>query len=232
MRVWIGTSGFSYPEWKGSFYPEDLPAKKMLGYYSERFNTVEINNTFYRMPSPDVVESWTRGVPEQFRFVLKAPQRITHRERLKESGDSLAAFVRAAEKLGPRKAPFLFQLPPFFKADVARLSEFLAIVPAGERAAFEFRHDSWFTEETYTALRTRGAALCISDTEKLRTPFVATTAWGYLRLRDAEYGEDELRRWADQLRAQTWEEAFVFFKHEEAGKGPQLARKLRDILDV
>jgi uncharacterized protein YecE (DUF72 family) len=232
MRIWIGTSGFSYPEWKGSFYPGDLPAKQMLHYYGERFNTVEINNTFYRMPSGDLVEGWTREVPEQFRFVLKAPQRITHRERLEGSADSLGAFVRAAAHLGPRKAPFLFQLPPFFRADLLRLAGFLAIVPAGERVAFEFRHESWFQQETWDALKAGGAALCISDTEKLSTPFVATAPWGYLRLRDVEYDDAALQRWADQVRAQQWEEAFIFFKHEEAGRGPKMAQRLREILGV
>jgi uncharacterized protein YecE (DUF72 family) len=230
MRIWIGTSGFSYPEWKGSFYPADLPAKKMLPYYSERFPTVEINNTFYRMPSPDMVEGWTSQVPEEFRFILKAPQRITHKERLKDSGDSLAAFVRAAEKLGPRKGPFLFQLPPFSKVDVPRLTDFLALIPEGERAAFEFRHESWFNDEVYAALRVKGAALCISDTEKLSTPFVATASWGYLRLREMEYGEAELQKWADQVRAQQWTECFIFLKHEDAGIGPRLAKRLMEIL--
>jgi len=232
MRIWIGTSGFSYPEWKGTFYPKELKAKQMLSYYSERFPTVEINNTFYRMPSPETVENWTKEVPQDFRFVLKAPQRITHQERLKNSADSLAAFVRASESLGARKAPFLFQLPPFLKVDVPTLSAFLDIVPAGERLAFEFRHESWFTDEVYAALRARGAALCISETDTLSTPFVATASWGYLRLREVEYSEEDLRGWAERIKAQPWDECFVFFKHEDAGTGPKLGRALRDILGV
>lgn len=230
MKIWIGTSGFSYPEWKGSFYPEKIPGKEMLKYYSERFPTVEINNTFYRMPAPAMVEGWTKEVPEEFRFILKAPQRITHRERLKDSNESLDAFIRAAQMLGARKGPFLFQLPPFQKVDVPKLKEFLSIFPATERAAFEFRHESWFTDEVYATLREKGAALCISDTEKLSTPFVATASWGYLRLREMEYGEAELQKWAEQVRAQPWTECFVFLKHEDAGIGPRLAKRLREIL--
>ena len=227
MRVWTGTSGFSYPEWKGKFYPKGLPAKKMLSFYSGRFPTVEINASFYRMPSPETVAAWTHEVPDEFRFILKAPQQITHRERLKGSEETLARFVEVSQQLGSRKGPFLFQLPPFFKVDVARLQEFLALVPKTERVAFEFRHVSWFCDETYTALREANAALCVADSEKLTTPFVATTNWGYLRLRDLEYDDAALRQWAKQVQAQSWTEAFVFFKHEESGKGPELGRRFQ-----
>jgi uncharacterized protein YecE (DUF72 family) len=226
MRVLAGTSGFSYKEWKVSFYPEDLPAARMLAYYAERLPAVEINNTFYRMPRPALLEGWAAEVPPEFRFVLKASQRITHFKRLKEAGDEVAYFFGVAATLGPRLGPALFQLPPNLKKDLPRLEAFLATIPAGRRAAFEFRHASWFEEDVFDALRARGAALCVAEDEELATPLVATADWGYLRLRRQDYGEADVAAWAERVRAQKWAEAYVFFKHEDAGSGPKLAAQL------
>ena len=223
MRVLTGTSGFSYKEWKGTFYPEDLPADAMLAYYAERLPAVEINNTFYRMPKPALLEGWATQVPEAFRFVLKASQRITHHKRLKEAGDEVAYFFGVAATLGERLGPALFQLPPNLKKDLPRLEAFLQTIPDGRRAAFEFRHASWFEEDVFQALRSRGAALCIAEDEDLATPLVATADWGYLRLRRQDYGDADVAAWAERVRAQKWGEVYVFFKHEDAGSGPKLA---------
>ena len=223
MRVLAGTSGFSYKEWKGSFYPEDLPAEDMLAYYSARLPAVEINNTFYRMPKPSMLEGWAAQVPAEFRFILKASQRITHRKRLKEAGDEVAYFFQTAATLGERMGPTLFQLPPNLKKDLPRLESFLTVLPEGARAAFEFRHGSWFEEDVFSVLRTHGSALCIAEDEELATPLVATAPWGYLRLRRQDYDDAAVAGWAEKVRAQPWAEAYVFFKHEDAGSGPKLA---------
>jgi len=223
MRVRAGTSGFSYKEWKGSFYPEDLPAARMLAYYSERLPAVEINNTFYRMPKPALLEGWSAEVPPEFRFVLKASQRITHFKRLKEAGDDVAYFFGVAATLGERLGPALFQLPPTLKKDLPRLEAFLGTLPPGAKAAFEFRHASWFEDDVFAALRSRGAALCLAEDEELATPVVATADWGYLRLRRQDYGDADVAAWAARVREQPWTEAYVFFKHEDAGSGPRLA---------
>ena len=229
MRLLAGTSGFSYKEWKGSFYPEDLSADAMLAYYAERLPAVEINNTFYRMPKPALLEGWATQVPEAFRFVLKASQRITHHKRLKEAGDEVAYFFGVAATLGERLGPALFQLPPNLKKDLPRLEAFLGTIPEGRRAAFEFRHASWFEEDVFAALRSRGAALCIAEDEELATPLVATADWGYLRLRRQDYGDADVAAWAERVRAQKWNEAYVFFKHEDAGSGPRLAAQLQGL---
>jgi uncharacterized protein YecE (DUF72 family) len=223
MRVLAGTSGFSYKEWKGSFYPEDLPAEQMLSFYAARLPAVEINNTFYRMPKPALLASWAEQVSPQFRFVLKASQRITHHKRLKEAGSEVAYFFQTAATLGKRLGPALFQLPPNLKKDLPRLEAFLAVLPEGARAAFEFRHAWWFEDDVFEALRARGAALCIAEDEDLATPLVATSRWGYLRLRRQDYDDAAVAAWAEKVRAQAWDEAYVFFKHEDAGSGPRLA---------
>jgi len=229
VRCCVGTSGYSYKEWKGSFYPKDLPNAGMLAHYAQRLGTVEINNTFYRMPSRTVLERWTQEVPDGFCFVLKATQRITHQKRLSAAAaPDVSYFFDVASALGPRLGPVLFQLPPFLKKDAARLRDFLALLPEGRRAAFEFRHPTWFDEEVYEALRSRGAALCSSDTDesgKEGAPVVPTAAWGYLRLRRADYGDADLAAWAERVRAQPWEEAFVFFKHEDEGRAPAQAAR-------
>ena len=229
MQVLAGTSGYSYAPWKGVFYPEKTPAAKMLGYYATRLPTVEINNTFYRMPTREVVARWAEEVPAGFRFAVKAPKRITHDKRLADSADDLATFADAARALGDKLGPVLFQLPPFQRKDVARLQGFLTTLrerAPDMRGAFEFRHTSWFDPEVYRALRDGGAALCISESEDLVTPLEATAPWGYLRLRRQDYGDREVAAWAGQIAAQNWQEAFVFFKHEDDGKGPQLAERL------
>ncbi len=227
MRIRAGTSGFSYKEWKGPFYPEKLPDKEMLSYYAERLSTVEINNTFYRMPRQSMLEGWATKVPDDFVFVLKASRKITHSGRLKDVGDSVAYLWSVAGTLGSHLGPILFQLPPFLKRDVERLQDFMSILPEGLKAAFEFRHESWFDDDTYAALRQGGHALCLADTEKNDIPeIVSTTDWGYLRLRREDYSEQALRAWKAAIAAQPWTEAFVFFKHEDEGAAPRLAKKL------
>ena len=231
-RVRVGTSGYNYPEWKGSFYPEDMKPARMLPYYAEQFSTVEINATFYRMPTSAAVEGWAKAVPETFTFVLKAPQRITHFARLKNVGDLARSFCDTASLLGARLGPLFFQLPPNFKKDVTRLGELLAELPADRRAAFEFRHPSWFDEDVYAELRARNAALCIAETEDGSTPAVSTADWGYLRLRAVDYTDAQLAGWVATLRriGRDWRDAFVFFKHEERGTGPALAKRFEALL--
>ena len=230
MRVLVGTSGYSYPEWKGNFYPKKIAAKDMLRWYAERFQTVEINNTFYRMPTEGLLWGWAEQVPEYFSFVLKAPRRITHDKRLQDCGELMTYLVRTASTLGPRLGPLLFQLPPYFKQDVPRLKSFLRELPEQRRAAFEFRHRSWFADEVYETLGAHGAALCVADTgEEPAAPLVATTDWGYLRLRREDFSDQELQHWARRIREQPWREAYVFMKHEEEGRGPKLAARLMEI---
>jgi uncharacterized protein YecE (DUF72 family) len=232
MRLFVGTSGFSYKEWKGSFYPEDLPAADMLRYYAERLSAVEINNTFYRMPKAPMLSQWGEQVPAGFVFVLKASQRITHQKRLKDAAEEVVYFFRQAAALGDRLGPVLFQLPPNLKKDLPRLSDFLAVLPAEARAAFEFRHVSWFEDDVFAALAARGAALCLAEDEDLATPIQATTGWGYARLRRQDYGPEDLRQRAESYRKQAWSELFVFFKHEEGGRGPALARDFAAIFEA
>ena len=232
MRVAVGTSGFSYKEWKGSFYPEDLPASDMLRFYAANFRSVEINNTFYRMPRAQMLAQWAEQVPDGFTFSLKASQQITHRRRLKDAAEPVDYFLKTATTLGDRLGPILFQLPPNLKSDLPRLTDFLALLPAACRSAFEFRHASWFEDAVFEALRERGAALCVAEDEELATPFVATTGWGYLRLRRQDYGSEQLADWASRIRGTPWSDAWIFFKHEEEGRGPELARQLAKTLET
>ena len=230
MKFHVGTSGYSYKEWKGSFYPEKLPAKDMLRYYGERFDAVEINNTFYRIPKSAVVEAWASEVPNDFQFVLKASQRITHILRLKEVSEPVSIFLRVAGALGERLGPLLFQLPPNMKKDVARLRDLLALIPRHVRVTLEFRHASWFDEEVFGVLRDHGATLCIAEAEgDLVTPLISTADWGYLRLRMPEYSDAEFATWLQRIRQQPWQEVYVFFKHEDEGKGPQFARRFLEL---
>jgi uncharacterized protein YecE (DUF72 family) len=228
VSIWIGTSGYNYPEWKGRFYPSTLVAAKMLPYYAERFPTVEINYTFYRMPTEKVVEGWQRATPDVYALTLKAPKRITHDARLRHAEDPLQQFLQVAGTLGPKLGALLFQLPPNLKKDVPLLAAFLDEFPPRVRAAFEFRHPSWFDDEVYALLRTRNLALCIADSEKLSTPLETTADYGYFRLRDEGYTSEDIARWADVIahRASEAQEVFVYFKHEEDGKGPELGRML------
>ena len=229
MKLLVGTSGYSYKEWVGSFYPPKTPANQMLRFYGGQFRTVEINNTFYRMPQESMLERWAGEVPEEFRFVLKAPKRITHDRRLRDVQEETRHLLTVASVLGPRLGPLLFQLPPFSKKDVGALRDFLAQLGPTARAAFEFRHESWIDDEVHETLRAHGAALCLADTEEGEPPLVSTASWGYLRLRRPDYGDEQLSTWAGRVRGQPWEEAFVFFKHEDEGKGPALAHRFLEI---
>jgi uncharacterized protein YecE (DUF72 family) len=223
VTVHVGTSGYNYEAWRGSFYPEDLSAKKMLSYYAGQFDTVEINYSFYRKPTPKILQGWAAQVPDRFRFALKAWQRITHQKRLRETDELVASFAEVARELGPRLAPVLYQLPPNLKADVPLLRGFLGQLPRDIRAAFEFRHDSWFSDATYAALRDAGAALCIAESEDLATPPERTADFGYFRLRRLDYDEPALRKWAEQVRQYSGD-VFVYFKHEDEARGPAFAK--------
>jgi uncharacterized protein YecE (DUF72 family) len=227
MRLHVGTSGYNFPEWKGTFYPAKIKPTEMLPYYAGRLSTVEINYTFYRMPTAKTVAGWNAAVPDGFTFVLKTPQRITHMARLRDVDDPLRFFTETVRPLGPKLGPILVQLPPNFKQDLARLKDFLTLFPADLRCAFEFRNASWFADATYEALRAANAALCVADTEDGHTPLQATADFGYFRLRDEGYQETDLETWAKQIAelGKPWTEAFVFFKHEESGEGPKLAQR-------
>lgn len=225
MRCLVGTSGYNYTEWRGTFYPEKWPASKMFGFYAERFRTVEINYTFYRMPTSSLIDGWVAQAPAGFFYTLKAPKRITHVARLKDCAALTTQFVEAAQRLGPHLATGLFQLPPFQKRDLPLLQEFVATLPADFRAAFEFRHDSWLSDDVYDCLQAAGKALCIADFGDKTTPLHPTARYGYLRLRDEGYTPADIERWADDVaaRAGEWDDVFVYFKHEDEGKGPEFA---------
>ena len=230
MKLHVGTSGYSYKEWKGNFYPEDLPAKEMLSYYSRRLPAVEINNTFYRLPQPSMMENWNAQVPARFRFSIKATQRITHIKRLNNVADETKYLLETASLLERRLGVVLFQLPPNFKKDVERLKVFLDLLKPSLRTAFEFRHESWFDDETFDLLRERDCALVVSDTdEKPLTEIISTARWGYLRLRRTAYDENDLVEWMKLVQDQKWKDAFVFFKHEDEGTGPKLAAQFLEL---
>ena len=231
MQLLTGTSGFSYKEWIGPFYPEKTAPEGMLKFYADRFPTVEINNTFYRMPAPAMLAGWLTQVPDAFSFTLKAPKRITHVERLHESESSVKEFLKRAGGLGERLGVVLFQLPPFFKKDLPRLQAFLDLLPAAGRFAFEFRSDSWQDAEVYDALRARGALLCVTDTDEGETPFVTTAASGYVRLRRTQYSDDELRAWAARIAAAPVERTYVYFMHEDEALGTRFAQTLMSVWD-
>ena len=224
MNLYVGTSGYSYKEWKGSFYPEKLPAKEMLSYYSQRLPAVEINNTFYRLPQKTVLETWAEQVPQSFKFSVKASQRITHFKRLKDVADETKYLLETAGALEQRLGVVLFQLPPNLKKDLARLKSFLEILPRGTRAAFEFRHPTWLDDDVLELLTKSKQALCISDTDDLPVSHIDGTAdWGYLRLRRVNYSDANLAEWLQRIQQQNWNDVFVFFKHEDEGTGPKLA---------
>jgi uncharacterized protein YecE (DUF72 family) len=230
VNLYVGTSGYSYKEWKGTFYPKDLPAKQMLRYYGERFRAVEVNSTFNGMPKASVLKGWADATPADFKFVLKAPRQITHVKRLKEAGALVAHLLEVSEALTEHQGPLFFQLPPTSKKDALRLRAFLALLPLQRRAAFEFRHPSWFDDEVFGLLRDHRAALCVADAEdNLEVPFVATTDWGYLRLRRPDYGAAKLKAWVKRVQEPGWRDAFVFFKHEDEGKGPQMAKQFLEL---
>ena len=232
MRLSVGTSGYSYKEWKGPFYPEKLAAKDMLGWYAERLPAVEINNTFYRMPKRSVLENWAEQVPEDFRFSVKASRRITHFKRLKDAGDELGFLVENLAALGERLGVVLFQLPPNMKADEERLAAFQSLLPEDLPVAFEFRHDSWNSSSVLDRLRERGHALVQSDTEETPADEIVTTApHCYLRLRRSDYERADLADWIARIRAESPEEAFVFFKHEDEGAGPRMASEFLEVAE-
>ncbi len=231
MQVRVGTSGYSYKPWKGVFYPEDLPDSRMLEHYATRLDTVEINYTFRRFPSEKAVAGWGAAVPGSFAFSLKAHMRITHKQRLKECRDNVTSFAARVAPLGERVGATLFQLPPYLKQDLDRLRTFLADVPPALCPVMEFRHDSWFADEVYDALREHGAALVVSDTDGAAPPpLIPTTDRGYLRLRRDEYDRAALEDWAKRIADQPWERVLVYFKHEEKAVGPRLALEFRELL--
>jgi uncharacterized protein YecE (DUF72 family) len=235
MQVLTGTSGFSYTAWRGSFYPDKLPEAKMLAFYAGKLGAVEINNTFYRMPNPSLLERWAAETPASFRFALKSPRQITHMKKLVDVADAVAKLAEGARSLASRLGPILFQLPPFVRKDLGVLEAFLSTLSTqstatkGLRAAVEFRHASWLADDTYDVLRRHDAALCVADSEEFATPLEPTAGWGYLRLRRQDYDEAALRGWAERLRAQPFSETFVFFKHEDEGNGPRLAQRFLEL---
>jgi uncharacterized protein YecE (DUF72 family) len=233
MKVFVGTSGYSYTAWKGKFYPEKTSPKKMLHSYSQRFAAVEINNTFYRMPTESVVASWAAQVPDDFVFAVKAPRVITHLKRLRYVEADTDYLFRTLSVLGKKLGPVLFQFPKTFHADLPTLEAFLALIPAGAPCAFEFRSPSWRNDETLKLLRGRGCSLCIADSdENPADGIVRTASWGYLRLRRSDYEEADLSRWMKSILDETWRRAYVFFKHEEEAAGPDVALQFRQMIDL
>ena len=230
MNLFVGTSGYSYKEWKGIFYPEDLPAKEMLAYYARRLPAVEINNTFYRLPQATMIENWRDQVPAEFRFSIKATQRITHIKRLKNCAEETKYLLDTAALMKERLGVVLFQLPPNSKKDADRLRDFLPLIPPEIPAAFEFRHESWLDDEIFALLRGKNCALVMSDTdEKPLAEIISTATWGYLRLRRVNYEAEDLSAWMARIQSQEWKDAFVFFKHEDEGTGPKLAAQFIEL---
>jgi len=227
-RWWVGTSGYAYPEWRGSFYPEKMQTAKMLPYYAEHFATVEINNTFYRMPNAKLLEGWSAQTPENFKLTLKAPQRITHQKRLRDCADDVRYFLEVASTLGPKLGAILFQTPPYLRMSLEVLDAFLAMLPEGLCAAFEFRHKSWMESDVFCRLQAKGLALCVADSENFSTPVEITAGYAYFRLRDEGYQPHDIERWAQVIREKTAgsSDVFVYFKHEEAGIGTEFAKQL------
>jgi uncharacterized protein YecE (DUF72 family) len=231
--IYVGTSGYSYPEWRGSFYPPDLPTSRMLAYYSERFSTVEMNNTFYRLPSERLLAGWDEQTPPGFALTLKAPRRITHEARLRDCEELVQVFCARARTLGPKLGVLLFQLPPWFKKDLDVLDTFLKWVPSGVRAAFEFRNASWLADDVYSRLKAKNLTLCIADTADATTPLITTADYGYFRLRDEGYKESDIGEWAGTITRQTRDckDTFVYFKHEQDGKGAEFAQLLTKMIE-
>jgi uncharacterized protein YecE (DUF72 family) len=230
MNLHVGTSGYAYKAWRGGFYPEGLAEKGFLHYYAGQFRTVEINNTFYRMPTAALLARWADEVPAGFRFALKVPQQITHAHRLAGVDEAVAYLFDVVGVLGHRLGPLLFQLPPSLRQDLPRLADFLDLLPPGRRVAVEFRHASWFDDEVYALLREHDVALCLAEADTgLQVPLVATADWGYLRLRRPDYGDADLAAWAGRVREQAWRDAYVFFKHEDSARGPALARRFLEL---
>jgi uncharacterized protein YecE (DUF72 family) len=231
VRLWVGTSGYSYKAWLGKFYPERLAAKEMLRFYAARLPAVEINNTFYRLPKQSVLQSWAKQVPPEFRFVLKAPQRITHMKRLKDAEAEVEYLFRVEAALGSATGAVLFQLPPHLRKDIERLQHFLALLPGDRAVAFEFRHSSWFDDQVFACLRAHNRALCAAETDEKQSADLLTTAdWGYIRLRRSDYTRADLLKWKERIASQRWDHAYVFFKHEDEGIGPRLAAEFLELV--
>jgi len=233
MNIYAGTSGFAYKEWKGRFYPEKISPQEMLRFYSGRLNTVEINNTFYRMPKESVLTSWAERVPSDFVFALKAPQVITHLKRLRDVAEETEYLLKTLAVLDRRLGPVLFQFPKSFRADRPALKDFLGLIPDDRAYAFEFRSPSWLDDEILDLLRKKGSSLCTADTdENPADQIIPTAPWGYLRLRRSDYTDEDLSQWLERILSQKWEKAFVFFKHEDDdAQGPKLAVRFRDLAD-
>lgn len=231
MKLFIGTSGFSYPAWKGPFYPEKMKPAEMLSFYAQRLNTVEINNTFYRMPNTKTLESWCEQTPESFCFSIKASRRITHQQRLKEVDDNVQYLFKQARVLGKRLGPVLFQLPPYLKKDTERLKSFLQLLPEDIMSVIEFRNVEWFCDEVYDLLKSHNVTMGYADGEVEGEPFVSTGKRGYIRLRHETYDDIGLKSWADKIRKQGWDEVYVYFKHEDEGFAPRMAKALRDVFE-
>jgi uncharacterized protein YecE (DUF72 family) len=232
MKVYAGTSGYSYKEWKGIFYPAKISPKEMLRFYSERFGTVEINNTFYHMPVESVLAAWADQVPDDFVFALKAPQVITHLKRLKNVSQETEYLLRTVSALGRRLGPVLFQFPKTFHVNAQLLKDFLVLLPRTMSFAFEFRSPSWLDGEIHDLLREKGCSLCTTDSEENPSnEIISTATWGYLRLRRPDYTDADVSEWVERVLSQKWEKAFVFFKHEEEAKGPEMAIRFRELID-
>jgi uncharacterized protein YecE (DUF72 family) len=230
MKIFVGTSGYSYKEWKGKFYPDKISPKEMLHFYSQRLGAVEINNTFYHMPTDGVLASWAEQVPEDFVFAVKAPQVITHLKRMKNVDSEADYLFRTLPVLDRKLGPVLFQFPKSFHAARPVLEDFLALIPENISGAFEFRHPSWLDQEILDLLHGRQCSLCLADTDDDPiTEIISTAPWGYLRLRRSDYTEADLSDWLARILAQPWEQAFVFFKHEEEAKGPEMALRFREL---
>jgi len=230
--IWIGTSGFQYPEWKGTFYPDKLAAKKMLAYYGAHFPTTESNYTFRTIPSVKTLSNWSAETPKNFRFTLKALQEITHFKRLRGCDELVGKLLEAATTLNGKLGTILFQLPPDFKRDLPVLDDFLAQLPHSMKCAFEFRHESWFADEVFDSLRAKNAALCIADSEELKSPVVLTADHAYFRLRNEGYTRGDIEWWAETSGEQQKKasDVYVYLKHEKSGIGPKLAAQLIELL--
>jgi uncharacterized protein YecE (DUF72 family) len=230
MKIHVGTSGYSYKEWKGKFYPEKISPTEMLHFYSERLGAVEINNTFYHMPTESVLRSWAGQVPDDFVFTLKAPQVMTHFKRLKNVEEESEYLFRTVAFLGEKLGPVLFQFPKSFQADVPALNSFLALIPGEIPCAFEFRSPTWFDDRILDLLQKKGCGLCIADTDEHPIQeIVSTASWGYLRLRRTDYADADLSQWRERIHSQKWEKAYVFFKHEDKAKGPEMAIRFQQL---
>ncbi len=231
MKIYTGTSGYGYKEWKGLFYPEKISPKEMLHFYAERLNTVEINNTFYHMPTADVLDSWAEQVPAHFIFAVKAPQVITHFRRLRHVSEEARYLFGTLPVLGSKLGPVFFQFPETFHADLPLLEAFIGLIPRDISAAFEFRHPSWLESEILDLLHAHGCCLCIADTdESPADKIISTASWGYLRLRRADYTDANLTDWLEKITAQNWKKVFVFFKHEDEAKGPHTAMRFQELI--